>query len=36
MRDRIGEVGDLTDGMWRRKASLVPRFGKLGLEPPAR
>jgi bifunctional non-homologous end joining protein LigD len=36
MRDRIAEVGDLSDGMWRRKASLVPRFGKLGLEPPAR
>jgi len=36
MRDRIAEVGDLSDGIWRRKASLVPRFGKLGLEPPAR
>jgi DNA ligase D-like protein (predicted polymerase) len=35
MRDRIAEVGDLTDGMWRRKVSLVPRFAKLGLEPPA-
>jgi bifunctional non-homologous end joining protein LigD len=35
MRDRIAEVGDLTGGMWRRKASLVPRFERLGLEPPA-
>jgi DNA ligase D len=34
MRDRVAEVGDLTAGMWRRKASLVPRFEKLGLEPP--
>jgi bifunctional non-homologous end joining protein LigD len=32
MRDRIAEVGDLTAGMWRRKASLLPRFAKLGLE----
>jgi DNA ligase D-like protein (predicted polymerase) len=35
MRDRVADVGDLTAGMWRRKASLVPRFEKLGLEPPA-
>jgi bifunctional non-homologous end joining protein LigD len=34
MRDRIAEVGDLTAGMWRRKVSLVPKFKKLGLEPP--
>jgi bifunctional non-homologous end joining protein LigD len=34
MRDRVAEVGDLTDGMWRRKASLPARFPKLGLEPP--
>jgi DNA ligase D-like protein (predicted polymerase) len=34
MRDRVAEVGDLTAGMWKRKASLVPRFEKLGLEPP--
>src|SRR5437762_9781735 len=32
MRDRIADVGDLTAGMWRRKASLLPRFAKLGLE----
>jgi bifunctional non-homologous end joining protein LigD len=32
MRERIAEVGDLTAGMWRRKASLRPRFPKLGLE----
>jgi len=34
MRERIAEVGDLTAGMWRRRASLVPRFRKLGLEAP--
>jgi bifunctional non-homologous end joining protein LigD len=32
MRDRIAAVGDPTAGMWRRKASLVPRLAKLGLE----
>jgi bifunctional non-homologous end joining protein LigD len=32
MRERIADVGDLTAGMWRRKASLAPRFAKLGLE----
>src|SRR5881227_2063383 len=31
MRERIGEVGDLTAGMWRHKASLLPRYQKLGL-----
>ena len=35
MRDRVADVGDLTAGMWRRKVSLVPRFGPLGLSPPA-
>jgi bifunctional non-homologous end joining protein LigD len=34
MRDRIADVGDLTDGMWRRKVSLRPRFAKLGLDRP--
>jgi DNA ligase D-like protein (predicted polymerase) len=34
MRDRIAAVGDPMAGMWRRKVSLVPRFDKLGLEPP--
>jgi bifunctional non-homologous end joining protein LigD len=34
MRDRIADVGDLTAGMWRKKASLVSRFDKLGLDPP--
>jgi DNA ligase D len=34
MRDRIAEVGDLTAGMWRRKASLLPRFETLGIDPP--
>jgi bifunctional non-homologous end joining protein LigD len=32
MRERIAAVGDLTDGMWRRKVSLPPRFARLGLE----
>jgi bifunctional non-homologous end joining protein LigD len=32
MRDRIADVGDATAGMWRRRASLIPRFPKLGLE----
>jgi DNA primase len=34
MRDRLEAVGDLTAGMWRRKASLLPRFERLGLEAP--
>ena len=34
MRARIAEVGDLTAGMWRRKASLLPRFETLGIDPP--
>src|SRR5438477_1791142 len=34
MPERIAEVGDLTAGMWRRKASLATRFSALGLEPP--
>jgi bifunctional non-homologous end joining protein LigD len=33
MRKRLDKVGDLTAGMWRRKASLLPRFEKLDLEP---
>jgi DNA ligase D len=32
MHDRLARLGDLTAGMWRRKASLPPRFAKLGLE----
>jgi hypothetical protein len=32
---RIAKVGDLTAGMWRRKASLLPRFAKLGLDAPS-
>src|SRR6058998_2734519 len=32
MRARIADVGDPMHGMWRRKASLLPRFPKLGLE----
>ena len=35
VRRRIEEIGDPTAGMWRRKASLLPRFARLGLEPPA-
>jgi DNA ligase D len=34
MHRRIGDVGDPTFGMWRRKVSLRPRFAKLGLERP--
>jgi bifunctional non-homologous end joining protein LigD len=34
MRDRLASVGDLTAGMWRRKVSLIGRFGQLGLEAP--
>jgi len=30
---RLEKVGDLTAGMWRRKASLLPRFEQLGLPP---
>jgi bifunctional non-homologous end joining protein LigD len=33
MRDRIATVGDPTAGMWRRKASLIPRFETLELAP---
>jgi bifunctional non-homologous end joining protein LigD len=33
MRERIGQVGDPTLGMWRRKAALASRFETLGLEP---
>ena len=35
MRERVERVGDPTAGMWRRKVSLVSRFGKLGLVAPA-
>jgi DNA ligase D len=34
MRERLADVGDLTAGMWRRKASLRPRFERVGLDPP--
>jgi DNA ligase D len=34
MPERVAAVGDLTAGMWRRKASLVSRFSALGLEDP--
>src|SRR5947199_6373832 len=33
MRRRIAKVGDPTEGMWRRKASLLPRFDQLGIPP---
>jgi DNA ligase D len=35
MRARVAEVGDLTQGMWRRKASLLSRFETLGLKAPS-
>jgi bifunctional non-homologous end joining protein LigD len=34
MRDRVAAVGDPMKGMWRRRPSLLPRFERLGLEPP--
>jgi bifunctional non-homologous end joining protein LigD len=34
MRRRVETVGDPTAGMWRRKASLVPRFDHFDLDPP--
>ena len=33
MRGRIAKVGDPTAGMWRRKASLLPRFELLDIPP---
>jgi len=33
MRERLDKAGDLTLGMWRRKANLLPRFAKLDLPP---
>ena len=35
MRGRIEQAGDPMRGMWRRAASLRPRFAKLGLDRPA-
>src|SRR5438093_5275234 len=35
MRDRVADAGDLTGAMWGRKVSLLPRFERLGLDPPA-
>jgi DNA ligase D len=34
MRARVVAAGDPMRGMWRRAASLRPRFERLGLEPP--
>jgi bifunctional non-homologous end joining protein LigD len=34
MRARVAEVGDPMRGMWRRRPSLIPRFERLGLDPP--
>jgi bifunctional non-homologous end joining protein LigD len=34
MGARIEQVGDPMRGMWRNPPSLVPRFAKLGLDPP--
>jgi bifunctional non-homologous end joining protein LigD len=34
MRERVAAVGDPMKGMWRRRPSLLPRFERLGLEPP--
>jgi bifunctional non-homologous end joining protein LigD len=35
MPARIAEVGDPMRGMWRNPPSLLPRFARLGLEPPS-
>ena len=35
MPERVSNIGDLMAGMWRRKASLLPRFKTLGLTPPS-
>ena len=35
MRERIAGAGDPMNGMWRRRPSLLSRFARLGLEPPA-
>jgi bifunctional non-homologous end joining protein LigD len=35
MRDRIADAGDLTAAMWEQKVSLLPRFERLDLDPPA-
>jgi bifunctional non-homologous end joining protein LigD len=35
MPARVVEVGDLMAGMWRRKASLLPRFKTLDITPPS-
>src|SRR3954467_9928990 len=35
MRQRIADVGDPMNGMWRRRPSLLSRFAQLGLEAPA-
>jgi bifunctional non-homologous end joining protein LigD len=34
MRERLETAGDPMKGMWRRRPSLVPRFERLGLQPP--
>ena len=35
MTARVAEVGDPMRGMWRNPPSLLPRFARLGLEPPS-
>jgi bifunctional non-homologous end joining protein LigD len=35
MRERVAAVGDPMMGMSRRRPSLLPRFERLGLEPPS-
>ena len=34
MRERVGAVGDLTRGMWKKAVPLSERFEALGLRPP--
>ncbi len=34
MRERVREVGDLTQGIWAHSVSLLPLFERVGLAPP--
>lgn len=34
MRERVREVGDLTQGIWEHSVSLLPLFERVGLTPP--
>jgi DNA ligase D-like protein (predicted polymerase) len=34
MRDRVKDVGDLTEGMWSNAVSIADKFGQVGEKPP--